>query len=189
MILENWFPQNIAYVFNPNHNKIEDELSNYCLEIKEKDNELHQKNWVSKTYNKSILGVHKFYELNKWVEQQVNQYIMINGIINGNINGTKDSWFNIYNKGDFQEYHCHASFISCIYFLKSNENDAKVIFKSPVDDMINVEYDNDNNPTGTVKFKPNPGKLIIFRSYLNHCVEQKITDGYRISLAYNYNKG
>ena len=31
-----------------------------------------------------------------------------------------------------------------------------------------IVYDNDNNPTGTVKFKPNPGKLIIFRSY--HCM-------------------
>ena len=57
-----------------------------------------------------------------------------------------------------------------------------------IDDIINVEYGNLNNPTGTVKFKPNPGKLIIFRSYLNHCVEQKNTDGHRISIAYNYNK-
>ena len=187
MIIEHWFPQNIGHVFNPNHNEIEEQLSNYCLDVKDTD-KMAQKNWVSNTYNRDLAGVEIFNKLNEWVEQEVEAYIKNLNIKDGNINGKKEMWFNIYNKGDFQEYHHHASFISCIYFLKSDENDAKVIFKSPIDDIINVEYGNLNNPTGTVKFKPNPGKLIIFRSYLNHCVEQKNTDGHRISIAYNYNK-
>ena len=189
MIIENWFPQHIAHVLNPNHSKIEKKLSSYCLEMRDKDKVSNQEHWIGKTYNRNIMGVKKFDELNKWIEKQVNEYIFKNNIKHGNINGEKDLWFNIYNKGDFQEFHHHASFISCIYFLKSDENDAKVFFKSPIDDMIRVEYHVNNNPTGTVGFAPKPGMLIIFRSYLKHCVEQKVTDGYRISLAYNYNKG
>jgi len=189
MILEQWFPSRIGFAFNPDHKEMEEELTNYCLQKREMDTNLDQTNWVGKVYNKTIVGVSKFDRINAWVEKQVDLYIQQHGMLNVSATDChKTGWFNVYDKGDFQEYHYHPSFISCIYFLNSNSNDSKVIFKSPIDDVLDITYmDTTYSPSGTITYDSDPGKLLIFRSHLNHCVEQKQTDDLRITLAYNFN--
>ena len=96
-----------------------------------------------------------------------------------------DAFLNIYKKHDYQETHDHAgSMISCIYFLKSNKKSSRVFFKSRMYD--NIEHDSSNPPTGNVWFESQPGKLLIFRSYVQHFVEQHLDEEERISLAYNF---
>ena len=199
MIIENWWPQHIAYCFNPNHSLIENELTNHCLKIRDSVDEVGQDNWISNTYNSpiDIYSDKKFFELNVWVEEQVKLYIKKLKMFTFNdkteklieLNNNKGGWFNIYEKNSFQEYHSHNSLISCIYYLKSNTNDAKTWFESPVNDQLFIEYPKDNNsPNGTVFHSPKAGKLLIFRGYVRHCVEQKQTDDLRITLAYNFNR-
>ena len=50
-----------------------------------------------------------------------------------------------------------------------------------------VEYENNLfAPTGNIFFKPDVGKLLVFRGNVQHFVEQHLDDEERISLAYNF---
>jgi len=198
MIIEKWWPQHISYSYYPKHHLIEDDLTNYCLKLREEADRVGQDNWVSNTYNSSInlFDDEKFFELNNWVESQVRLYIKTLGMTFNHktgelieLNNNKGGWYNIYEKYSFQEYHNHSALISCIYYLKCKEDDAKTIFESPVDEQLGVSYPiNPDSANGIVYYKPQAGKLIIFRGHTRHCVEQKLTDDLRITLAYNFNK-
>ena len=59
--LEHWFPTTIGYVFNPNHNEIQDELVEHCKTLKQSVSSGGQ-DWLSKnTYNTSD-GKHDCFE-------------------------------------------------------------------------------------------------------------------------------
>ena len=101
-----------------------------------------------------------------------------------------DAWCVKYQKGDYQEYHHHGgSMISVVYFLKVDEDSAKIYFKQPFIDMIEPRYKQFRDDTyQTVFYTPQPGMILIFRSYLEHCVEKHDNDSERITLSYNFRK-
>ena len=77
-MIEYWWPQEIGYYDNPNHNKLN--LVDYCYDIQIKT-ESGGNGWVSKdTYNTGdgMYQPHldlKFKELNEWINKSVTQYI------------------------------------------------------------------------------------------------------------------
>ena len=101
----------------------------------------------------------------------------------------KQSWFNLYNVGDSQEFHNHNwKSISGIFYLKAGPKDAKTIFKSPIKDYpADWDFDRDNFYTWkSYVIKPEQGTLLLFRSDLEHCVEKQINNSKRITIALNY---
>ena len=189
MKIEHFFPTSIAHSFCPFHNEIEHDLINHCYDIEKKidsgGSSFNNNGKLYTTFKKhDIMLDDKFKRLNEWVKSQVKDYtsqlkMKINLKCEGN------AFFNIYKKHDYQETHDHAgSVISCIYLLKSNEKSSRVFFKSRMYD--NIEYDSIYMPIGSIFFEPQPGKLLIFRSYVQHYVEQHLDDEKRISLAYNF---
>lgn len=192
MIIETWFPTLIGFVDNPNHKKIENKLTEVCKKIK-KTTKSGGKNWVSKdTYNTigtyDLKNKKEFLNLNKWVTDQVLLYCAKLNYIDNFI--LDEAWFNIYNKNDFQEYHSHSKHsLSAVYFLCSSEkNSANIFFKSPINDDSQEPFSQPFTPFTfkTANYYPTPGRLIIFRSNINHCVERHTSDKLRISLAYNF---
>jgi len=185
LVIENWFPTLIGYAFNPNHTKIESSLVNRCLDI-EKVVSSGGDDWASEVYNTEgkcdVWKDEEFDELNKWIMLQVNSYkdlCITSPEMNFELSKI-DGWINIYKKGDYQEYHNHVgNFISCIYYLKSDENSSYVRFKAPY-------YDTHNVADNISFYKPDPGKLLIFRSYIPHSVCKHTDDNLRISIAYNF---
>ena len=185
LIIENWFPISIGYVFNPNHREIESSLVSRCLDIKGVVSSGGD-GWSSDVYNTEgkhdVWADEKFDELNKWIMLQVNSY-KDSSITSPETNfelSKIEGWMNIYQNGDYQEYHNHiGSFISCIYFLKADENASYVRFKAPY-------YDTHNVSDNISFYKPDPGKLLIFRSYIPHSVCKHTDDNLRISVAYNF---
>jgi len=191
LYLEQWFPTVIGYTYNPNHKKIEANLSDYCLSLK-KEIEPGGKGWLSSnTYNTSdgqydLLDDPAFSDLNKWIDTMVQAYVEQNKIKKPVT--VKNSWFNIYKKYDYQEFHKHPeSIISTIYFLKADKNSSRVVFKTPKDDMFNIKF-SENSPENLelVYYTPEAGKLLIFPSNISHSVEQHLSDNTRITLAHNF---
>ena len=75
------------------------------------------------------------------------------------------------------------------FILKANDKSAKVYFRSPVLDHIVPEYKERSADTWErIFYDPKPGRLVVFRSYLEHCVEMQKDKEARISLAYNFKK-
>ena len=188
-MIEYWWPQEIGFYDNPDHNELN--LVDYCYEIQNKT-ESGGKGWISKdTYNtgdgmyQPHLGL-KFKELNEWINKSVTQYIQETKI---NFEFKEcQSWFNIYKKGDYQEVHVHTpSILSAVYFLKSNDKCGPLIMQPPFQDQIDIRKVDGLTSTNTnIEYSPIPGRLVVFRSYMPHCVGKHQDDEDRITLAYNY---
>ena len=171
MQIEQFFPTNISNSFCPFHNEIQEQLIDHCFSIsktiKKSDNIFQNNGQLYTTYGThDILLDEKFERLNSWIKDEVKKYV-----------DTLRMKVNL-------KYEGNAFFNSCIYFLKSNEKSSRVFFKSRMYD--NIEHDSSNPPTGNVWFESQPGKLLIFRSYVQHFVEQHLDEEERISLAYNF---
>ena len=108
----------------------------------------------------------------------------------------KNYWFNLYEKGDFQEMHDHLALpeiingkmyhdtLSVVYILNSEEEDNSTVFKLtgttiPYVPMLQeCKFD-----TGVVK-EIKEGTLLIFSNQLNHYVRPIKKSG-RITIAFN----
>jgi len=196
MRFDHLFPTIIGVSKYSDHSKQEKKVVNHLKKIS-KSVKSGGGNWVAKnTYNTistyDILNDDVLKPINQFVFNSVKNYVNVLEVSYNNrdydltaING----WFNIYNKGDYQEYHNHSeNTISAIYFLKSDEEkNARVWFESPIPDRVNELRSNTNlDLQHRITYKAIPGTLLIFDSSQRHSVEQEQI-GNRISLAYNFN--
>lgn len=185
------FSTPIASVYHPDYSKIKESLIQHCLNLKS-TTPSGGSNWRSKslyntfnTYN--ILKDNTFEDLNNWVYDQATDFKNKLGQDKKLI--PSGGWFNIYTKKDSQEFHNHNfDYISAIYYLKSKPSDARTYFNSPLPDNPNdPSFKADNKYTWVNYFsRPEEGKLILFRSSMEHCVETHTADDLRITVAYNY---
>ena len=97
-----------------------------------------------------------------------------------------EGWFNVYERGDYQEFHDHSPhIISCVYFM--NKSESKLYFRSSFKDQQVIDYEEVfNNTNVPVVYDTIPGRCVVFRSYLLHCVDKHKSDTPRITLAYNF---
>ena len=101
------------------------------------------------------------------------------------------SWFTIGRKYSYHEQHNHLpSTWSGVYYIKSNEEQSPITFMNRNTEYVwpypanPIEY-NPLNSSET-RFSTNSGDCIIFPSYLNHKVEQSMTDDPRVTIAFNF---
>jgi len=171
--------------------------SNMVLDLQKRAKEIEKKypkggeNWECNTYN--TLGTFELSNdeyfkilLNK-IEEKVFEFTKAHG--SDYKYKTNVSWINIYKNNNYQELHSHTgSTFSAVYFLKSSEKCAKIIFENPIEpDMlpiISIKQHNDLS-LKTCSFNPIQNSLIIFRSYMRHMVELQTVDFERISVAVN----
>ena len=195
LTLHTYFPTVIGVAENPDHQAVENKLTKKCLEIRKKVKSGGEGWLAHDTYN--TLLTHDlckdpdFSQINEFVTNQVIQYCKEQGIdLNCLDTNPVDAWFNIYKKNNFQEWHIHTDvMISASYYLRCNDSSAKIYFKSPVLDMMPPNILSSNNLNFQhVWFKPKPGMVLIFRSYLDHCVDHQKNNDTRISLSYNFRK-
>tara|TARA_B100001057_G_scaffold66410_1_gene60142 strand:- start:1515 stop:1994 length:480 start_codon:yes stop_codon:yes gene_type:complete len=131
-----------------------------------------------------------FDPITKFIQDQVKIYCRYVGI---NINAVQIEpylpWFNVYRKGDFQEFHHHSNTVlSAVYFLYGDEKKgAKLYLKKAINDMINpMQVQPTFLNVDRIHYTPKPGKVVMFRGHVEHAVEQHEDDEPRISLAYNF---
>lgn len=195
VFIKSYFPSLIGVAKNTEHSLLEKNLINKCFEIKEKTKKGGESWIANSTYN--TLNTHNVFKDNDF--KQINDFILNSVLnycdqldINKNFINKEpiDSWINIYNKNDYQEFHIHSdSIISTVYFLAGSNNGAKLYFKSPSNNMIQIPYNNLTERTfDKIYFKPEPGMLLIFNSNLEHSVEKHTTDDLRVTIACNFAK-
>jgi len=186
------FPTVISKSKNPNHNQIEKELIDECIRIKNTTSK-GGNNWNCDVFNTcgthNLIENEKFNNLNEWIIKEVKQYANMIGYIDIPLKFTVFSWFNIYEKYDYQEIHDHIdhSDISVIYYLTAPENTGNVVFYSSEPKGIKSVFDNNNPYTySNYYMKPQAGDLIMFKSNVKHGVQQNKINKQKISLAYNF---
>jgi len=192
MDLNAFFPTIVGSIRNPDHNLLEQDLTNHCLTLR-KNVISGGDGWLSnKTFNTSdgrydLHADTKFKKINSWVESQFKEYCNLLDI-ETDIWQNTGAWLNIYEKYDFQENHVHpTSTLSGIYLLCNSLGGARIFLNSPINNMYyNRKKTKRQEMADKIIVNPKPGTLIIFPSYLNHAVERHDIDDIRISLSYNF---
>lgn len=190
MKLQSIFPVTIGIAENPDHLLIEKTLIKECFTIKNtipaggdrwEGNVYNTNNTYNLTKNK------QFNSLHEWIFKNVNDYAYNIGYKNKKIQ-CLNSWFNIYDKYNYQEKHEHyPSDISAVYYLFSPQNSGNIKFYSHEPNSTKDCYE-ENNPLtwSTYEMQPRNGLLLIFKSNLIHGVQQNKSNKQKISLALNF---
>lgn len=185
------FPKLIGVYYFEDHEKYEQKLVSYCDEIQNKYTETGGKNWVSKsvynTENIYNLNVdYRFNEVTRFINECTVDYckeLKYNGYLTHT-----NTFFNIYNKYDYQDWHEHpGTHLSGVYCLSGEKESADLLFTDFNANKIKIrvgEYTEDNSTIWTEKFEP--GKFLVFRSDTLHCVNRHELDTKRYSFATNF---
>ena len=188
-VIKTWFAQPILEVFDLIS---EDENENLIKQIEfiKSNTQSGGKGWntnVYNTYEKFSLHTSDFFNnLITKIEYNTDKFaLQLGSEAEYKVN---ESWFNFYNKYDYQEYHYHPfSFFSAIYFFKNPENAGKTIFKSyeepnmlPLKNLIRNKLSQSN-----CDYSPSARTLLIFKSNLLHMVSQSQSDEPRITASFN----
>ena len=99
------------------------------------------------------------------------------------------SWFNNNRKYSSHESHNHLpNIISGIYYVQAEENDAKITFHDQ-NKISNWPFRAPSRVSNLTEprqsFTPKTGRLYLFPSYIEHSVEQQLSDNERISISFN----
>ena len=188
-VIKTWFAQPILEVFdliseNENENLVKE------IESIKLNTQSGGEGWntnVYNTYEKFSLHTSDFFnDLTTKIEYHTNKFAIQLG--SESEYKVSESWFNFYNKHDYQEYHCHPfSFFSAIYFFKNPENAGETIFKSYEEpNMLPLKNLKINNLSqSNCHYNPKARTLLIFKSSLLHMVSQSQSDEPRITASFN----
>ena len=191
--IELWFPTSIYYaddILDENEiNALIDASYNIKNNIKNGN-----KDWRCNVYttfqNHDVTKDNKFSNLISKISLHVNEFAKCFGSDYEYKCG--EGWINIYNKNQYQEFHYHPGYtFSAVYYLSAPEGSGKLVFNSPLlPDMMpikNITNEKDNALTLPIcEYQAIKNRLIIFRSNLEHMVQQGTNQSDRISLAFNF---
>ena len=101
-------------------------------------------------------------------------------------------WANINYKGGYNRPHIHPNSLwSGVYYIKTPDRcgHLKIEDARTVSLMSRPKKTNKQEPKHLwreVHFEPKAGRLIMFPSWVNHCVESNESDDIRISVSFNF---
>ena len=103
----------------------------------------------------------------------------------------QNMWSVINSKNTFNIKHNHPnSLLSAAYYVKAKKNSGKITFFDPKE--IKVMYhppikEFNEISCEAVKIEPEEGKLLLFPAYLQHAVEENLSNEDRIVISFNVN--
>jgi uncharacterized protein (TIGR02466 family) len=139
---------------------------------------------------KSILADAKLTELEKVIFETANAFIQGIGLPPRPLE-IERAWLNVFQPGAQEHQHSHdGSLLSCSYYVEAPEHCGDIVFPDPIGERRSYRaFTKTHAPTyltgGDVSFAPQPGRLIMFESWLEHRVHCNKSDKVRISLAFN----
>ena len=187
-----WFPTAIYYAREIISEKENDKIIEEVKKL-QKQIESGGESWncnVYTTFEKYNLHKNKTFEpLFSAIDKHVKIYAEAHGS-----DGTYEcgnAWFNVNKSDSFQEYHTHNnSIISAIYYIQAPEGSGSTVFKDPKPtDMLplkNIMTDRNDLTYEATNYSAETGKLLLFRSFVPHLVQQGTNTIDRITLSANY---
>ena len=188
LTLQHWFPTTVGVVDCPFMDEIQ---SQYLKYIK-----FFQYDKVGFCYAEQHKN-ERFKKLNEWINEQVNQYAKLHKF--PGVYGPGESWIIDYQNHKGQPWHTHIGWtISTVFYLVADKTDKGTKFRSPtyndtinplrispIDDRQGDKYTTLTYPT--CEYAPVEGRLLIFRSYLEHSMDIKDNNDRRVIFSYNFN--
>jgi hypothetical protein len=185
-----WFPTVIGKIDCPFFNEVQSEYKKHL--------NLSEYTYQGYVYHEIHNDI-RFERLNNWIIARVNEFSLKHNVPEKMI--PKQSWYNDYHPNGNIPWHKHPGWIwTATFFLESDINDSCLEFRSPsYGDNINgmlkrspheheqVSYNQFTYET--CEYQPVPGRLIIFRSSIEHMAFNKnpnLTS--RVVLTYNFDK-
>ena len=102
-------------------------------------------------------------------------------------------WANINPPGGYNRPHIHPnSHFSGVYYIKAPQNSGEIVFNDPrsAAHMVMPERVKDIKPPShlwrEVRVNPLEGRMLMFPSWLWHCVEPNESNDIRISVSFNF---
>jgi uncharacterized protein (TIGR02466 family) len=190
--VELWFPVAIYQADDIVTAEQNARLRAHCLAI-QKNTPTGGGEWLGSTYN-----THQTHDLSNDAEFQpvldaVSHHIHEFAKMHNCTGSYKNNyaWMNIAEGTAWQEFHTHnGNVFSAVYYVDAPEGSGKIIFEDPKEpDMFPIKTVNNKNQLSysRISYTPLPGTLLIFRSYLRHCVAPGTNTDPRISIAMNFN--
>jgi len=180
-------PIYVADVGSPQLNK---HLENHIIEWSRKDKGLQKTNmngWHSETNMHTLPEYRELVDLLFKAQFHIyKEELLDNEPFLGNM------WANINYKGGFNRPHMHPNSLwSGVYYIKTPENCGHLKCEDPksVAAMTHPRRKEGQLPSylwREVHYKPIAGRLIMFPSWLNHCVDPNQSDDIRISVSFNF---
>jgi len=184
--IETWFPTSIYIVDlkQYNFNEMVDEIKKISFNSKRSE-------FLSRdSYNDDVKHLEnplhkniKFENLFNDILKHCRTFLKAMGYENVNQAKIDNSWFNIYNKGDFVHKHIHGgSVLSGAYYLKTSENDFITFYAK---DDATLAANNPNELTiDSCNYKCEQGRLLLFKSSTAHSTNKQEGDE-KIVLSFN----
>tara|TARA_B100001989_G_C24371069_1_gene379390 strand:- start:24 stop:644 length:621 start_codon:yes stop_codon:yes gene_type:complete len=185
------FPIPIHYFDVNEFSKIQNQLIDYCYNLREKD---PVGNIIS---NRGGWQSHPFKIEN---HNDILHNFLIESLTNfpnikKDVKFSVTAWININGNGDFNITHCHpTSTLSSVLWIKCPDNCGDIEFVSPyqysafeeVDSYID-DFKKNNLLDHNVYINSKEGKMIVFPSHLHHFVNPNKSQEDRISVSFNIN--
>lgn len=168
-------------------------IFNKIIDLSEKNtftNNLWKCNVNSSHNSNEKINIHEdedFDELKKIVKHHVNNFATV--LESDHDYNCDYSWFNVYDKTSYQEFHFHSnSIFSAVYFLSFPDESSPLIFEKSDIDMFPLKKIKNFNSLNSQSYThfPSENSLVIFRSNLRHMVPMGNNIDYRITLSYNF---
>ena len=188
-----WFETPIYHIDIPDSKEINKQLVRDILEWQTKDDGIICSNsggWHSQTNMHELSKFKTIYTQIKSVIKELSQHLGID--LDAYKLITSGMWANVSNKYAYNKTHNHPGDIwSCVYYVKSGENGAKIWFIDPREQahMVPIPF-KDSQQTSAfspqVFYAPKEGTVVVFPSWLKHEVDSNLSDETRISISANF---
>jgi uncharacterized protein (TIGR02466 family) len=190
--VEMWFPVTVYTEENVLSVEENDALKAHCLTVQD-STPSGGSEWLGETYNThgtyDLTNDEIFQPLLQKISYHVHQYAKMHNC--EETYASNYAWMNISKESNWQEFHTHnGNVFSVVYYVAAPEGSGRIIFEDPKEpDMCPLKTKTNRNQLSYTRFSlsPKEGSLIIFRSYLRHCVEPGNNKDPRISIALNFN--
>jgi len=159
---------------------------------KEEINTIHGLEFIqnignSLSTNTNVLDIQALSEIKKFCLESIAIYVkQIINPKNDLLIKITQSWINVTDKNQSHHRHNHPnSFISGSFYIETDDRD-KITFYNPKQPIYEIESEEFTPYNSGQWWMPSKtGNLLLFPSTLEHSVETKKHEGYRVSLSFN----